>query len=172
MRRAVLQKSPRKKLLNPQKSSSSAVYTKGFTLLETLIGMAIVGIAFTGLFTLQRSCLHGINNSYRLTTAVILAQDKMETLKGLHRNHSDLADTNPANNGTLRESVDPATSDHFEDTIPLREIESHILPPGIYTVYARSWNVADNTPFAGKKTVVVIVTWGQNDKRVAISSLL
>ena len=97
MRRAVLQKSPRQKLLNPQKSSSSAVYTKGFTLLETLIGMAIVGIAFTGLFTLQRSCLHGINNSYRLTTAVILAQDKMETLKGLHRNHSDLADTNPDN---------------------------------------------------------------------------
>jgi len=140
--------------------------------LEALIGMAIVGIAFTGLFTLQLSCLHGINNSYRLTTAVILAQDKMETLKDLHRNHSDLADTKPTNNGTLWDSVDPATSDHFEDTITLRELESHILPPGIYNVYARSWNVADNTPFAGKKTVVVIVTWEQNGKRVAVSSIL
>ena len=153
-------------------SNSSAVPTKGFTLLETLIGMAIVGIAFTGLFTLQLSCLNGINNSYRLTTAVILAQDKMETLKGLHRNHTDLADTNPANNGTLWESIDHATSDHYEDTIAIREEESHILPPGIYNFYARSWNVADNTPFAGKKTVVVIVTWEANGKRVAVSSVL
>ena len=146
--------------------------TKGFTLLETLIGMAIVGVAFTGLFTMQLSCLQGINNSYRLTTAVILAQDKMETLKGLHRNHSDLADTNPANNVTLWQSVDQATSDHYEDTIAISGEESHILPPEIYTMYARSWNVADNTPFTGKKTVVVIVTWEVKDKRVAVSSVL
>ena len=172
MRRVVLQKSPMQKCLNPQHSSSSAVYTKGFTLLETLIAMAVVAIAFTGLFTLQLSCLHGINNSYRLTTAVILAQDKMETLKGLHRNHTDLADTNPANNGTLWQSIDPATSDHFEDTITLREEESHILPPGTYNSYARSWNVADNTPFAGKKTVVVTVTEASNNTRVAVSSVL
>jgi len=148
------------------------VDTKGFTLLETLIGMAIVGVAFTGLFTMQLSCLQGINNSYRLTTAVILAQDKMETLKGLHRNHSDLADTNPANNVTLWQSVDQATSDHYEDTIAISGEESHILPPEIYTMYARSWNVADNTPFTGKKTVVVIVTWEVKDKRVAVSSVL
>ena len=152
--------------------SSSAVHTKGFTLLETLIGMAIIGIAFTGLFTLQLSCLHGVNNSYRLTTAVILAQDKMETLKGLHRNHTDLADTNPANNGNLWQSVDEATSDHYEDTVATSGEESHLLPRGIHTIYARSWNVADNTPFAGKKTVVVIVTWEAKGKRVAVSSVL
>jgi prepilin-type N-terminal cleavage/methylation domain-containing protein len=148
------------------------VHAKGFTLLETLIGMAIVGIAFTGLFTLQLSCLRGINNSYRLTTAVILAQDKMETLKGLHRNHTDLADTNPANNGTLWQSVDEATSDHYEDTIATSREASHLLPPGSYNIYARSWNVADNAPFAGKKTVVVIVTWEAKGKRVAVSSVL
>ena len=148
------------------------MHAKGFTLLETLMGMAILGIAFTGLFTLQLSCLKGIDNSYRLTTAVILAQDKMETLKGLHRNHTDLADTNPANNGTLWQSVDQATSDHYEDTIPIREEESLMLPPGLYTIYARSWNVADNTPFTGKKTVVVIVTWAAQDKRIAVSSVL
>ena len=148
------------------------MHTKGFTLLETLIGMAIIGIAFTGLFTLQLSCLHGANNSYRLTTAVILAQDKMETLKGLHRNHTDLADTNPANNGTLWQAIDEATSDHYEDTLAISGEASSILPPEIYTGYARSWNVADNTPFAGKKTVVVIVTWEAKDKRGAVSSVL
>jgi type II secretory pathway pseudopilin PulG len=140
--------------------------------METLIAMAIVGIAFTGLVTLQLSCSHGINNAYRLTTAVILAQDKMETLKGLHRNHADLADTNPANNGTLRQSIDPATSDHHEDTITISQEETQIFPPGIYNLYARNWNVADNTPFAGRKTIVVIVTWKPNGKRVAVSSVL
>jgi len=154
------------------KSSPSPLYTKGFTLLETLIATAIVGIAFTGLFTLQLSCSQGINNAYRLTTAVILAQDKMETLKGLHPHHTDLADTNPANNGTLWQSTDHTTSDHYEDTITIREEEARLLPPGIYTVYTRSWNVADNTPFAGGKTVVVTVTWAPNGKRVAVSSVL
>ena len=154
------------------KSSPSNVYTKGFTLLETLIAMAIVGIAFTGLFTLQLSCSHGINNAYRLTTAVILVQDKMETLKGLHRNHTDLADTNPANNGTLWQSIDRATSDHYEDTVTISEEETRLLPPGIYTAYKRIWNVADNTPFAGVKTVVVTVTGESNGKRVAVFSVL
>ena len=145
---------------------------QGFTLLETLIAMAIVGIAFTGLFTLQLSCLHGINDSHRLTTAVILAQDKMETLKGLHHNHTDLIDTNPANNGSLWQSVDPATSDHFEDTITTGEEVSHLLSPGIYSVYTRSWNVADNIPFVGGKTVVVTVSWESKTKRIAVSSIL
>ena len=55
----------------------------GFTLIELLIGMAILGIAFTGLISMQISCLSGISNSCNLTTAVTLAQDKMEVLKGL-----------------------------------------------------------------------------------------
>ncbi len=131
--------------------SSSAVHTKGFTLLETLIGMAIIGIAFTGLFTLQLSCLHGVNNSYRLTTAVILAQDKMETLKGLHRNHTDLADTNPANNGTLWQSVDEATSDHYEDTIATSGEESHLLPPGIYNYLCTQLECCRQHPLCRKK---------------------
>ena len=137
-----------------------------------MIAMAIMGVAFTGLFSLQISCLHGINNSHRLTTAVILAQDKMETLKGLHHNHTELADTNPANNKSLWQSSDPATSDHFEDTITIRQEASHLLPAGIYSVYTRSWNVADNTPFAGGKTVVVTVSWDSNSKRIAVSSIL
>lgn len=154
------------------KGGSSTRHTKGFTLMETLITLLIVGVAFAGLSSLQSACLHGIDNAYHLTTAAILAQDKMETLKNLHHNHADLSDTKPGNNEKLWQCADPASSDHYEGTITVREQERQLLPPGIYAGYARCWNIADNTPFAGKKTVVVIVTRKAIGKRVALSSVL
>ncbi len=145
---------------------------KGFTFVELLIGMAILGIAFTGLISLQISCLSGISHSRNLTIAVILAQDKMETLKGFSRNHPDLRDTNVANNSALRQSTDLSSSDHGEDQVLIRNSET---PTGLdfdYTAYSRIWNVADNKPFSGKKTVVVIVSWDSQAKRVVFSSVI
>jgi prepilin-type N-terminal cleavage/methylation domain-containing protein len=144
----------------------------GFTLIELLIGMAILGIAFTGLISMQISCLSGISNSCNLTTAVTLAQDKMETLKGLSCNHFDLTDTNPTNNSSLRQSVDSSTSDHREDRVVIQDTLTELGPDLDYGTYRRIWNVADNTPFSGSKTVMVIVTWESGNKRVILSSVL
>ena len=148
------------------------MYAKGFTFIELLIGMAILGIAFTGLISMQISCLSGISNSRNLTTAVTLAQDKMETLKGLPRDHPDLRDTTMANNSTLRQSTGLNSSDHAEDQVLIRDNETQTGLALDYTSYSRIWNVADNTPFAGKKTVVVIVTWDAHAKRVVFSSVI
>ena len=148
------------------------MYAKGFTLVELLIGMAILGIAFTGLISMQVSCLSGIRNSHNLTTAVTLAQDKMETLKGLPRDQPDLIDTNVANNDVLRQSTDPTRSDHREDQVFIPDSETQTGLDLNYTAYSRIWNVADNTPFSGKKTVVVIVTWESYAKRVVFSSVI
>ena len=148
------------------------MHPKGFTFIEVLIGMAILGIAFTGLISIQISCLSGISHSRNLTTAVTLAQDKMETLKGLPRDHPDLRDTTIANNSTLRQSTDLNSSDHGEDQVIIRDNETQ---PGLdldYTSYSRIWNVADNTPFFGKKTVVVIITWDAHAKMVVFSSVI
>jgi prepilin-type N-terminal cleavage/methylation domain-containing protein len=148
------------------------MFSKGFTLIELLIGMAILGIAFTGLISMQISCLSGISKSRNLTTAVTLAQDKMEILKGLPRDHPDLRDSNRSNNNTLRQSTDPSSRDHGEDQVFIRASET---PTGLdldYPAYSRIWNVADNTPFFGKKTVVVIVIWDSQAKRVIFSSVI
>ena len=141
----------------------------GFTLIELLIGIAILGIAFTGLISMQISCLSGISNSCNLTTAVILAQDKMEALKGLSGDHFDLADTNPGNNSSLRQS---SNCDHREDHVVIQDTITQADPALDYRTYSRTWNVADNTPFSGRKTVVVIVTWEAGNKRVMLSSVL
>ena len=145
---------------------------KGFTFIELLIGMAILGIAFTGLISMQISCLSGIRHSRNLTTAVTLAQDKMEALKGLPRDHPDLRDTTVANNSTLRQSSELSSSDHGEDHVFIRDSETQAGLDLDYTAYSRIWNVADNTPFPGKKTVVVIVTWDAQAKRVVFSSII
>ena len=145
---------------------------KGFTLIELLIGMSILGIAFTGLISMQISCLSGISNSSNLTTAVTLAQDKMETLKGLSGDHFDLTDTNPGNNGSLRQSSGSSNSDHHEDQVIIKDTVTQTDPGLDYTAYSRIWNVADNTPFSGRKTVVVIVTWESGNKKVILSSVL
>lgn len=145
---------------------------KGFTLIEILIAIVILGIAFMGLANLQISCINGNSHSCCLTKAVILAQDKMEELKNLNRNHPDLADTYPGNNHDLRQSIDSQDCDHREDSIHLKGESSetvHDLNDGSYT---RIWNVADNTPFPGRKTVVVIVTWEPGHKSVAVSSVI
>ena len=144
----------------------------GFTLIELLIGMAILGIAFTGLISMQISCLSGISNSCNLTTAVTLAQDKMEALKGMSGDHFDLTDTNPSNNSSLRHSVDSSNSDHCQDRVVIQDTVTGPDPELNYGTYRRIWNVADNTPFSGRKTVVVIVTWESGNKRIILSSVL
>jgi prepilin-type N-terminal cleavage/methylation domain-containing protein len=145
---------------------------KGFTLIEILIAMVILGIAFMGLANLQISCINGNSNSCCLTKAVILAQDKMEELKSLNPDHPDLSDPNPGNNDNLRQSIDSQDSDHREDKIDIKGESSKTIQDLNYDSYTRIWNVANNTPFSGRKTVVVIVTWESGRKSVVISSVI
>jgi type IV pilus assembly protein PilV len=145
---------------------------KGFTLLELLIAMVIMGIAFVGLITIQISCINSISNSRGLTNAVILAQDKMEELKSLDPYHPSLADTNPNNNGTLRYSIDPDTCDHRES---FEGAEGEGGKAGLnlsHAHYTRFWNIADNSPLPGRKTVMVIVSWKSGRKSIAVSSVI
>ena len=145
---------------------------KGFTLIELLVAMVIMGIAFVGLANMQISCINSISNSSRLTNAVILAQDKMEELKSLDPDHPSLADTNPGNNGTLRYSIDTHDSDHRESLEDVKEEAKQTVLNLNRAHYTRLWNVADNTPLPGKKTIVVIVSWKAGRKSIAVSSVI
>jgi len=145
---------------------------KGFTLVELLIAMVILGIAFMGLANMQISSINSNTNASRLTKAIILAQDKMEEIKNLNPDHPDLADTNPGNNDNLRQSIDPNDCDHREGHIEIKGESTQSVPDLHYGSYTRIWNVADNTPLPGRKTVVVILTWESGRKSVAVSSVI
>jgi len=144
----------------------------GFTLIEILIALVILGIAFMSLANMQISCISGNSNASQLTKAIILAQDKMEEIKSLNPQHPDLADANQDNNGNLRQSIDPEDSDHRESYVKIKGESTPSVPDSHYGSYTRIWNVADNTPLPGRKTVVVIVTWKSGRKSVSVSSVL
>ena len=144
----------------------------GFTLIEILIAMVILGTASAGLIHMQISSSNTLTNSRSLTTAVTLAQDKMEELKMLAPNHPDLVDLNPGNNGSLKQSTAEGMADHCEDPVVIEEEATPVLLDMRLDNYKRYWNVADNTPSAGRKTVAVIVTWGPQHKQVAVASVL
>jgi prepilin-type N-terminal cleavage/methylation domain-containing protein len=146
---------------------------RGFTLVEILIAMVILGTATAGLVHMQISSSSALTDSRYLTTAVTLAQDKMEELKTLARTHPDLSDKIPGNNGTLQQATDSSTADHTDDPLTIEtEATAASLGDMRLAAYKRFWNIADNTPCAGSKTVAVIVTWGPRHKRVVLASVL
>ncbi len=144
---------------------------KGFTVVELMVAVVITVIAFAGLATMEIACINGNSIASNVTTGITLAQDKMEDLMSLDINDPDLDDNNISNNGDLREGVEDfssvgsaATADdgHREENIDAKG-----NPGGMYT---RFWNVAEDTPIDGQKTLVVIVTW--RDSMVTVSSII
>jgi prepilin-type N-terminal cleavage/methylation domain-containing protein len=55
----------------------------GFTLIEVMIGMVILTIVSLGLMSLTVSTIRGNDFSKKMTTATMLAQDKLEQVKRL-----------------------------------------------------------------------------------------
>ena len=123
----------------------------GYTLLEVLFAIFIILVVFVGLANVMTMLVWSTAMSNSVDTATDLAQDKMEELKTAWPTSPTLADANTGNDTDLEST---SNFDYHQVNIdPLGR------PGGIFT---RTWNIADNKPTAGIKTVVVIVTW--NDK--------
>jgi prepilin-type N-terminal cleavage/methylation domain-containing protein len=63
---------------------------KGFTLVEVLIGLIILAIGILAIAGMQITSLVGTSFSNNLTQASVLAQDRLEFLKGLSLNDARL----------------------------------------------------------------------------------
>ena len=133
---------------------------KGFTLIEVMIAMVVLCVGLLTLAQMQVSALNGNVSSNNMTVANTLAQDKLEELKGLALDAGELADDNPDNNTALETlGADAAAPDHQDANNP---IDSGGTTTGARR-YTRVWNIADDTPVPGSKTVVVGVLWGANN---------
>ena len=128
-------------------------------MIELMVAVCIMGIAFAGLATMEVACINGNSIASNVTTGITLAQDKMEELNSFDFNDPRLDDVNPGNNGDLRST----SSVDFIQT----DIDEKGNPGGMFT---RVWNIADNTPTAGQKTIVVTVTW--QGHAVTVSSVI
>ncbi|MCD6526904.1 MAG: prepilin-type N-terminal cleavage/methylation domain-containing protein [Desulfuromonas sp.] len=59
--------------------------TAGFTLLEVMIALAIIGTALIACLTLTNRCIHSHEQVQRITTGTMLAQHKMSELEAASR---------------------------------------------------------------------------------------
>ena len=147
--------------------------SKGFTLVELLVAVCVMAIAFAGLATMQIACINGNSIASNVTTGMTLAQDKMEELNSLDYNDPELNDNNSNNNNpikNLQDAVDDSgmvgNNANSDDGHRETDIDAQGNTGGTYT---RIWNIADNVPTTGMKTIAVIVTW--RGHKVTVSSI-
>lgn len=132
---------------------------KGFSLVEMMVAVCIMAIAFAGLATMEIACINGNSIASNVTMGITLAQDKMEELNSVDYNDPRVDDVNASNNADLRNDANV----DFSET----GIDEEGKPGGIYD---RIWNIAEDTPSTGQKTIVVLVTW--KNHTVTVTSII
>lgn len=121
---------------------------RGFSLVEVMAGTMVFLIGFVGISALQMSNIKGTAFSGDMTEALYLASNKLESLLG--GDYSALSDqqgVGDPNHGTAGLSATGSDADG-SDAAQGRN--------GMFTVY---WNVAEDEPADGSKTVNVLVQW-------------
>ncbi len=106
---------------------------RGYSLVDVLIGVAILGIALSSAFTLSITTSRVTSQTRNLSAATALAEFKLEELR-----NTDF--------DAIATGSDASAMDALGDA---------------GGAYSRSWVVGDNTPATGLKTVAVTVSWPQ-----------
>ena len=103
---------------------------QGFTLTEVLIAMVVLTIGLLGLSAMTIATTKGLAFSKRLTTATILAQDKIEEIK--------------------RANYAGITAANYPSETPV---------PG-YPQFKRTVTISPSQPVPDTTTVIVTTSWG------------
>jgi type IV pilus assembly protein PilV len=128
---------------------------KGFTLLETVVAIAILTFGILAVASMQISSMRGNSFAGNVTEATTLAGDRLERLIALSYDDSLLLDMDANGSGGLNDTGNDA--DYKEE----QEIEA--------VTYAVCTNLAIDTPRNNTKTIKVIVTWTDRGVQKSVS---
>ncbi|MBC8200269.1 MAG: type IV pilus modification protein PilV [Desulfobacterales bacterium] len=117
--------------------------SNGFTLMEVLVAMLILSVGLLGMAALITGIINSNKLSNRISTATVLAQDKMEKIRGV--GYDDAED-------------EDGTEDY-------NNISNYLL-------YKRITAVAAGDPAAGMKKITVTVYWDSDDHSVVLNTIL
>lgn len=119
----------------------------GFTLLEVVIALTILSVALLGLAELQIVAIKGNKKARDLTSAVILAEKKIEELKNTGFDNLSAGTFDDANN-------------------PINEVGAD---GGIFN---RSWEIDDYADSSNMKRVSVTIEWADANHSISLSTVL
>ena len=114
----------------------------GFTLMEVLAAMVILSVGLLGMAALVIGIINSNKLSNRISTATVLAQDKMEKITG----------------------VGYAGADAEAGTEPYGGVD--------FPLYKRITDVAPGNPAAGMKKITVTVYWDSDNHSVVLNTIL
>jgi type IV pilus assembly protein PilV len=103
---------------------------KGFTLIEVLIGLIILAIGVLAVAGMQITSIIGTSFSNNLSQASVIAQDRIEFLKGLPLNNAQL------NDGTYNDGSITLPSGTFNRTYTATR---NVNPNFVTIVYTVTW---------------------------------
>ena len=161
--------------------------SRGFSLIEVLLGISVFMIGMLGVTALNISSLKSNTFSGNLSEAVNIAGDKIEDLMVVEFEHDDLKDTD--GDGTDEDLLPAISVKIFGDGIDdnggnfglddtgtgAGEADKYELGVGRNDMYNIYWNVAIDEPLPEKtKKVNVIVEWYAKDQKrtISISSII
>lgn len=133
---------------------------QGFTLIEVMVAIVIFALGFTAVVIMTTGSV-GSNAIARATSgSAEKAAEQIEILTALPYEDTLLQDTANIGLGFIRNplpSVAQVAAGAYDSPNPAARPADYQVtsPDGYYTIY---WNVAEDTPIAGCKTIMVIVT--------------
>lgn len=137
-------------------------HQKGLTLVEVLVATTILTIGLLGVALMQVMSITGNTFSKEMEVATQLSQDMIERLKGMPY------DDNALHGGAHPTQIDvgnglaPAPSGDPNNVIDERGQWG--AGSGL-RLYTRTWDVDDNSPVQGMKTITVTVSWVDKDRQ-------
>lgn len=117
---------------------------KGFSLVEFMIAIAILSIGLLSLVGLQSTAIRGNLTSKNMTSAILLAEKKMEEFKN--------TSFTSLNNGTFNDPSNPLTS-----------------TGGTGGIFNRSWTISTYSGSTYMKQITINITWTEGGLSKATS---
>jgi len=134
---------------------------QGFSLIEAMIAMVILSIGLLAVGLMQIGAMKANTNAHSRSDGVTLAQSTMDTLRSLPLNDNRLTDSDPGavdlDDGRAVGNNAPVAANAGHKGDELFATNPIVGANGqSYTVF---WNVDDNTPVIGAKTIRLFVYW-------------
>jgi type IV pilus assembly protein PilV len=135
--------------LNQSISTTESNRNRGFSLIEVLIAVAIFAIGILAVGSMQLAAIKTNARSRNSMTVVTVAKDRAEQMMALPYDHADLVGSAaPGTQHTPAADVDGIDNDE----------DGQIDEGGETGQVGITWNVIDDQPVAGAKTIRVTVT--------------